>query len=120
MEQLSEHLPIWVQIFLATGGFLGAGFAAFKGYTSKRREDEPAARPSGDAVVISAALADTSAIRELTSAIRDLRAAMAEIRSETEVVRVIQERNVRGTETAADILREILDFMRQHARRGIR
>lgn len=67
MDGLSIDLPAWAQVTLTVGGFLGTAFAAFIGYT--RKWPQKFDTPNKDAVVISAAFADSKVIAELKSSV---------------------------------------------------
>lgn len=73
MAEGLEQLPTWLQTTVASAFAVGAAVAAFKGWTKKKLEslasDE---HHSANTVMISGALADGAAIRDLTSAIREL------------------------------------------------
>lgn len=110
MEEISEHLPIWIQITLATAAFLGTAFAAFQGYTKKHLHEESAAvKPAGDTVVISAALADAGAVRELTSAIRLLHSCTERLIEVTETGNVKTDRLVSSSEAVERELRSLAE-----------
>lgn len=110
MDEISEHLPVWIQITLATAAFLGTAFAAFQGYTKKHLgEETPAAKPAGDTVVISAALADAGAVRELTSAIKMLHALLERLIEVTESGNVKTDRLVSSSEAVERELRSLAE-----------
>lgn len=109
MDEISEHLPVWIQITLATAAFLGTAFAAFQGYTKKHLSEEshPAKPASGDTVVISAALADAGAVRELTSAIKMLHGLLERLIEITESGNVKTDRLVSSSEEVEKQLRNL-------------
>lgn len=108
MEEISEHLPVWIQITLATAAFLGTAFAAFQGYTKKHLTEESAQRkPAGDTVVISAALADGAAMRELTSAITGLHILLEQLVDVTESGNIKADRLVSSSEEVEKQLRNL-------------
>lgn len=68
-----DALPTWLQTIVASTFAVGAAAAAFKGWTKKKIEELSGDdHTRADTVLISGALADGPAIRDLTAAIRDL------------------------------------------------
>lgn len=114
MDDLSEHLPIWTQVVLGTGAFLGAGFAAFIGYTRKRLHGgDHGERASGDTVLISGAMADSQPIRELTSAIRQMCGGMEKMVLMAEIGAMKTDKLVESNERIADAIQTIDDHVKK-------
>lgn len=114
MEEISEHLPIWIQITLATAAFLGTAFAAFQGYTKKHlNEENPTPKPAGDTVVISAALADGGAVRELTSAIVKLHSLLDRLIDVSEAGNVKTDRLISSSEAVESELRRLAERIQE-------
>lgn len=70
-----DGLPPWLQTTVASAFAIGAALAAFRGYTKKKLDGMTDDHHSSDTVMVSGALADGAAIRELTTAIREMTSA---------------------------------------------
>lgn len=75
------QLPMWAQVGGAVATAIIGVAVAIKGYLPKKPA-APDTHGGRDAVVLSAAIADSSAIRDLASAIRDLKAELARSRED--------------------------------------
>lgn len=105
MDGLAVDLPAWAQVVLTVGGFLGTAFAAFIGYTHKWGQKFDT--PEKDAVVISAAFADSKIIAELKVSVSGFTDQVAELKDAIEAGRAERVRHTAALETQEQTMRNL-------------
>lgn len=101
-----DKLPVWAQVAVSMGMFVGTAVIAVLGYTKKKVAGGLEEQKSQDAVVISAAFADSRTIQKLTDAVSELHIVVREMRDSTEKLTHISERQVNALNYTAEALRQ--------------
>lgn len=113
MGEEFKDLPAWAQALVSAAIFLVSGIAAILGYTKKfasKVEDQK----NQDAVVISAAFADSKVIAQLAVVIEKLHVAVVQHTEKQDRANELKERQIRALDYATEEIRRVtLELVRR-------
>lgn len=109
-----KDLPAWAQVVASVAVFFTTSLVAVFGYLKPRIARKVEEQKSQDAVVISAAFADSKAISGLTKAVEELAASISKLIDLHEASHELHGRHIRALDYATEEIRRVtLEMVRR-------